>query len=84
MEIFERVGAKGAVSGEDAFKLHDTFGFPLELTKELAGERGIEVDEAGFRAAMEAQRERSRTIVNSDSPPPGPPSPWHTTSRQRL
>jgi len=63
MEIFERVAAGGSVTGADAFQLHDTFGFPLELTMELAEERGIEVDEAGFRAAMEAQRERSRTIV---------------------
>ena len=63
MEIFDRVAAGGSVAGADAFKLHDTFGFPLELTKELAEERGIAVDEAGFRTAMEAQRERSRTIV---------------------
>lgn len=63
MEIFERVAAGGAVAGADAFKLHDTFGFPLELTRELAEERGISVDEAGFETAMEEQRERSRTIV---------------------
>ena len=46
------------IDAEDAFKLHDTFGFPLELTKELAAERGLEVDEEGFKAAMAAQ-ERS-------------------------
>ncbi len=44
------------LAGAVAFRLHDTFGFPLELTLEVAGERGIEVDEAGFRAAMENQR----------------------------
>ncbi len=62
MEQFDKVASRGvkSVSGADAFKLHDTFGFPLELTRELAQERGIEVDEEGFRDAMTAQRERSR------------------------
>ena len=62
MEQFEKVAARHqqAIPGDEVFKLHDTFGFPLELTRELAEERGIEVDEEGFRAAMEAQRERSR------------------------
>jgi len=66
MEQFEKVAArqKQAIPGEDAFKLHDTFGFPLELTRELADERGIEVDEEGFRAAMAAQRERSRGAIS--------------------
>jgi len=61
-EQFERIVAKhsGRISGEDAFKLHDTFGFPLELTRELAAERGVEVDEAAFKEAMRAQQERSR------------------------
>jgi alanyl-tRNA synthetase len=48
------------ISGEEAFRLHDTFGFPIDLTVEMAAERGVEVDRAGFEAAMEAQRERSR------------------------
>jgi alanyl-tRNA synthetase len=63
MEQFERVAAQSRVviPGPEAFLLHDTFGFPLELTRELAQQRGIEVDEEGFRAAMEAQRARSRT-----------------------
>ena len=66
MEQFEKVAArqKQAIPGEDAFKLHDTFGFPLELTRELADERGIEVDEEGFRTAMAAQRERSRGAIS--------------------
>lgn len=63
MEIFDRVAAGGTVSGADAFRLHDTFGFPFELTKELADERGIAVDEPGYRAAMDQQRQRSRQIV---------------------
>jgi len=48
------------IKGEDAFRLHDTYGFPIELTKELAEERGAEVDMAGFATAMEEQRTRSR------------------------
>jgi alanyl-tRNA synthetase len=47
----------------DAFRLHDTFGFPLELTRELAHERRLQVDEEGFRAEMALQRERSRKNV---------------------
>ncbi|HEY2330608.1 MAG TPA: alanine--tRNA ligase [Acidimicrobiales bacterium] len=50
----------GQVDGEVAFKLHDTFGFPIEITEEIAAERGVEVDRAGFEAAMDAQRTRSR------------------------
>jgi alanyl-tRNA synthetase len=46
--------------GEDAFVLHDTFGFPLDLTQVMAEEKGLEVDESGFQAAMDAQRQRSR------------------------
>jgi len=48
------------VPGEEAFRLHDTYGFPLELTRDIAQEDGFTVDEAGFHAAMEQQRERAR------------------------
>lgn len=48
------------VSGGDAFLLHDTYGFPIELTREIAAEHSFEVDEAGFEAEMEKQRERAR------------------------
>src|SRR5512140_2353959 len=48
------------IGGEDAFKLYDTFGFPIDLTELIARERGYEVDTAGFEAALEQQRERSR------------------------
>ncbi|MGI9120014.1 MAG: alanine--tRNA ligase [Acidimicrobiales bacterium] len=48
------------LSGAVAFKLHDTFGFPLEVTQEVAGERGVEVDVAGFEAAMSEQRARGK------------------------
>ena len=65
MERFERIVAKHpkVISGADAFLLHDTFGFPVDLTRELAAERGLEVDEDGFRAAMAAQKERSRRVL---------------------
>jgi len=49
------------IAGEKAFRLYDTYGFPLELTMEIAGENGLEVDEPGFTAAMEQQRERARS-----------------------
>ena len=48
------------VSGDDAFKLYDTYGFPLELTQEIAEESGIAVDVAGFEAAMQVQQETSK------------------------
>ena len=56
----ELIDAGGAISGADAFRLHDTFGFPIDLTIEVAAERGVSVDRAGFDAAMEEQRQRSR------------------------
>ena len=60
----------GTISGEDAFRLHDTFGFPIDLTCELAAERGLEVDMAAFARLMEDQRERSRQVIS----PTGIPS----------
>src|ERR1700674_2632211 len=65
MEMFERIAAKHpqAIPGSEAFKLHDTFGLPIDLTRELAQERAIKVDEEGFRAAMAGQRERSRGTI---------------------
>jgi alanyl-tRNA synthetase len=56
----EAAGSGGVIGGEDAFKLHDTFGFPIDLTVEIAAEAGVTVDRDGFEAAMTAQRERSR------------------------
>ncbi len=49
-----------ALSGSTAFLLHDTYGFPLELTQEIAGERGVAVDQVGFDREMTAQRERAK------------------------
>lgn len=54
------LGPKGQLSGLDAFTLYDTYGFPLELTQEIAEEQGITVDLAGFTVAMEQQRVRSQ------------------------
>jgi alanyl-tRNA synthetase len=59
-EILEKLPQGGEISGQDAFILYDTYGFPLELTQEVAAEQGFAVDEAGFAAEMEKQRERSR------------------------
>jgi alanyl-tRNA synthetase len=53
-------GGPRVVSGADAFRLYDTFGFPIDLTEIIAAERGYAVDGAGFDAALEEQRERSR------------------------
>ena len=62
MQRFDELVAEGLseIPGEEAFKLHDTFGFPLDLTQVMAEERGLTVDVAGFETALEAQRERSR------------------------
>ncbi len=46
--------------GDRAFQLHDTYGFPIDLTLEMAGEQGLEVDEAGFRSLMQEQRDRAK------------------------
>jgi alanyl-tRNA synthetase len=53
------------LSGERAFALHDTYGFPIDLTLEMAAEQGIEVDEVGFRELMSRQRERAREDARS-------------------
>ena len=51
-----KANGKDIISGDDAFKLHDTYGFPLDLTVEMADEKGVSVDLDGFNAAMEAQK----------------------------
>ncbi len=55
----EKKGEK-TLGGEDAFRLYDTYGFPLDLTKEILEEKGMDVDEEGFRASMEVQRTTAR------------------------
>jgi alanyl-tRNA synthetase len=63
---FDEAAADGAISGEEAFKLHDTYGYPIELTRERARERGLAVDEAEFERLMAEQRERSRAAAAFD------------------
>ncbi|MFD1505135.1 alanine--tRNA ligase [Georgenia yuyongxinii] len=53
-------GGRAQLSGADAFALHDTYGFPVDLTLEMAAEHGVAVDEAGFRSLMDEQRQRAR------------------------
>ncbi|MDQ3876721.1 MAG: alanine--tRNA ligase, partial [Actinomycetota bacterium] len=66
LRLFDEVVARrDVIEGEDAFRLHDTFGFPLELTRELAAERGVSVDEEGFGRLMGEQRARSRGAVDT-------------------
>ena len=61
-KICEEIVKKGQrlLPGEELFRLYDTYGFPLDLTQEIAAERDLEVDEKGFYAEMEKQRERAR------------------------
>jgi alanyl-tRNA synthetase len=61
-ELLARARESGeeGISSEDAFMLHDTYGFPIELTRELAAEQGLGVDEQGFETLMEGQRARAR------------------------
>lgn len=62
MQILDQalVGNNKILSGDVAFKLHDTFGFPLDLTNDVCRERNVTVDEAGFNAAMERQKSQAR------------------------
>jgi alanyl-tRNA synthetase len=63
--IFDLAAGSASLTGEQAFALHDTHGFPIELTLEVASERGLTVDESGFRALMERQRARARADAAS-------------------
>ena len=62
MRVFDEVAAKSVqtIPGADAFRLYDTYGFPVDLTADIARERGLAVDMAGFEQAMNEQRERAR------------------------
>ena len=59
-KMLDGIEKGGVLSGEDTFKLSDTYGFPIDLTKEIAEEKGISVDEEGFRACVDESRKRSR------------------------
>src|SRR5688572_9464992 len=75
MTLFEEVASSGAISAKDAFDLTATYGFPFELTRELALERGLPVDEDGYQALMAEHREISRAGGGrAVTPLPGPPA----------
>jgi len=67
-QVMQEVKAKGAktISGDDVFKLYDTYGFPLELTAEITREQSLDIDVAGFKAALEEQRERARAAQKTN------------------
>ena len=64
-KILAEKSASGKIDGDSAFYLYDTFGFPIELTVEMASEEGLTVDEEGFKAAMEKQKETARAATKS-------------------
>ncbi len=69
MKVFDEVAARSGrtIPGEDAFRLYDTYGFPVDLTADIARERGMGVDMAGFERAMERQRARARAASKFES-----------------
>jgi alanyl-tRNA synthetase len=71
-EIF--AGGTTTIAGDEAFRLYDTFGFPIDLTQIIAGERGVSVDLGGFERALEAQRGRSREARTAGRRAPGAPA----------
>ncbi|MDR3120291.1 MAG: alanine--tRNA ligase [Clostridiales bacterium] len=60
-----KAAGRGSLGGDLAFKLHDTYGFPLDLTREIAEEEGVAVDEAVFREKMEEQRAKARSALKA-------------------
>ncbi|MBO4449080.1 MAG: alanine--tRNA ligase [Clostridiales bacterium] len=64
-KILAEKSASGKIDGDSAFYLYDTFGFPIELTVEMAAEEGLSVDEEGFKVAMEKQKETARAATKS-------------------
>ncbi len=69
-ELIERARERGdeGIGAEDAFRLHDTYGFPIDLTLELVAEAGLGVDEQGFEVLMDRQRERARSGAATGDP----------------
>ena len=66
LQIFTKAAQDGEISGEAAFELYDTYGFPLDMTQVLAAERGLSTDLDGFEELMEQQRERGRAARKTD------------------
>ena len=83
MQVLEGALRRGdrILDGETLFRLYDTFGFPLDLTADIARERGIAIDQAGFEQAMERQRERARATskftMQEGIAYNGPPTEFH-------
>ena len=67
----------GVLDGRVAFTLHDTYGFPLEVTQEIASERGFGVDDAGFKVAMDEQRSRAKEARKAAGPASGDADRYH-------
>ena len=84
LEIFEDIAGDVAkaghtlVSGADVFKLYDTYGFPADLTRVLAGEKGLQIDEDEFNRLLEAQRERARSAARFS---PGQGNDWQDVTQ---
>ena len=72
----EGSGAAPVLSGEKAFSLHDTYGFPIDLTLEMAAEQGVRVDEQGFRRLMTEQRERAKADAKAKKTGHGDVAVW--------
>ncbi len=91
LERLEQIFAAGGqqIDGEEAFRLYDTFGFPIDLTQIIAGERGFAVDLPGFEAALDRQRRRSRAARTAGKAADSPavhlarPGEWRTLRRGR-
>ena len=91
LKRLEEIFASGTttIPGDEAFRLYDTFGFPIDLTQIIAGERGVSVDLAGFERALDEQRERSRAARTSGAVERAPavhvakPGKWRTVKRGR-
>lgn len=66
IKLFEEVAAGGHIGADNAFKLYDTFGFPIDLTEQMAEERGLKVDKAGYERLIEEAKERSRAVDTKD------------------
>ena len=78
LKQFEKISARGDISGEEAFHLFDTYGFPLELTEELAKEKGLKVDIKGFEESFKKHREISRAGVEKKFGGVGKEAPYES------
>ncbi len=67
IQLFDEAAKRGSIAAADAFKLHDTYGFPIDLTRIMAEERGLTVDVPGYERLMELAREKARTGGKADA-----------------